>query len=73
MTQAFVAPEFGERCLELRVRDDEVCIDATALGLERLMSICQDLLQKGDGHVHLEDHELLTKRSKPGVIALFDA
>jgi hypothetical protein len=64
-------PRFGERCLELRVVDDEVCIYANAKGLERLAQLCEHLLKRGDGHVHLGDHEVLTERSLSGVIALF--
>ena len=75
MAKKWRKPIFKERHIELRFEDEEVCIYATRLGLERIVEFCNYLLdhpQRGAGHVHLEDYELLTAASEKGVIALFD-
>ena len=69
-------PVFEGRHIELRFENDEVCIYATRVGLERIVAFCNYLLdhpRRGAGHVHLEDYELLTKASLKGTIVLFDA
>ncbi len=72
MAAAFRRPDFGKRQLELRCEDGEVCIYATAGGLEKLMAFCKQLLgSPGMGHIHLEDYEVLTRDSLPGVLAVF--
>jgi hypothetical protein len=50
----------------------EVCVYANPEGLRRLAAICQTLLERGPGHVHLEDHDILTESSAKGVIARLD-
>ena len=74
MTGGFRKPTFQGRHIELRFENDEVCIYATRVGLERIVAFCNYLLdhpRRGAGHVHLEDYELLTSASLKGVIALF--
>lgn len=71
MPMEFLEPDFKAKCLELRMQDQEVCIYASREGLRRLVAICQGLLERGDGHVHLEDLDMLTEESLKGVIALF--
>lgn len=74
MTAKSSRPVFGGRHIELRLENDEVCIYATRVGLERVVAFCNYLLdhpKRGGGHIHLEDYELLTSASLKGVIALF--
>ena len=74
MTPEWREPVFEGRHIELRFENDEVCIYATRVGLERIAAFCNYLLdhpKRGAGHVHLEDYELLTSASLKGVIALF--
>jgi hypothetical protein len=73
LTGKWRKPVFEGRHIELRLENDEVCIYATRVGLERIVSFCNDLLghpKRGAGHIHLEDYELLTSASLKGVIAL---
>jgi hypothetical protein len=71
MTKKFVVPHFKDKNLELRFENDEVCIYATPIGLKKLIKFCQDLLQNPkQGHIHLEDYEVLTEASLKGVIAV---
>ena len=71
----FESPSFNERCVELRFTDGEICIYASKRGLRKLSEFCLQLagyLDSGsEDHVHLEDYELLTPDSLPGVIAGF--
>lgn len=65
-------PDFGVRQLEIQLVDDEVAIYATEVGLRRLIELCQKLLRDPtQGHVHLEDYEVLTTGSKRAVICVF--
>jgi len=67
-------PNFGKQHIELRFENDEICIYATRVGLERIVAFCNYLLdhpRRGAGHVHLEDYEILTKDSLRGTIAVF--
>ena len=72
MTREFRKPNFGKRHVELRFEDEEICIYATDIGLEKLMMFCKSLLDNPKkGHIHLEDYEVLTKDSLGGTIAVF--
>ena len=63
--KAFKEPVFKNRSLELRFENDEVCIYATKEGLEEMIFLCQQLVAKpSQGHIHLEDYEVLTADSK---------
>ena len=69
----FKQPSFSEGHLELRFEDEEVCIYATRIGLEKLMAFCKQLLDNPrKGHIHLEDYEILTRDSLKGVLAVFE-
>ena len=69
----FVKPDFSEKCLELRCENNEVSIYGTNGGLKRLSDLILELLEKPrQGHIHLEDYELLTDKSLIGAIAIFD-
>jgi hypothetical protein len=73
MTKKFEKPSFGNRHIELRFDEGEVCIYATKIGLEKLIYFCKSLLDNPQkGHIHLEDYEILTKESLIGTIALFE-
>jgi hypothetical protein len=74
MSKEFQMPNFGERELELRCENGEVCIYATKTGLESLMYFCEKLLKNpGAGHIHLEDYEILTQDSLKGTLAIFES
>ena len=69
----FIKPDFTERSLELRFENNEVCIYGTKDGLKKLSEMVLNLVDKPQqGHIHLEDYELLTKDSLVGAIAIFD-
>jgi hypothetical protein len=73
MSQGFRRPAFEGKHIELRFEDDEVCIYATSVGLERLAAFCRSLLERPrEGHIHLEDYDVLTRASLKGTMALFD-
>lgn len=72
MPREFRKPNFGKRHIELRFEDEEICVYATTTGLERLMTFCKSLLDSPQqGHIHLEDYEILTKDSLRGAVAVF--
>ncbi len=72
MTRKFKKPNFERRHIELRFEDEEICIYATDVGLEKLTIFCKSLLDNPQkGHIHLEDYEVLTKDSLRGTIAVF--
>ncbi len=65
-------PDFGDKQLELRCENREVCIYATEVGLRKLIALCGTLLDRPQiGHIHLEDHDLLTNGSLKGTVAIF--
>lgn len=73
MNQKFVEPDFKEGSIELRFQDGEVSLYGTKEGFKRLIELCQDLMVlKAPSHVHLEDHEILTKNSTRATIAIFE-
>jgi hypothetical protein len=72
MAKKFKEPNFGNRHIELRFDEEEVCIYATKTGLEKLIYFCKSLLDNPQkAHIHLEDYEVLTKESLRGTIAIF--
>jgi len=69
----FVKPSFSKKSLELRCENNEVCIYGTNEGLKKLSDLIMGLINKPkQGHIHLEDYELLTDKSLIGAIAIFD-
>ena len=69
----FIKPNFKEASLELRYEINEVCIYGTKEGLKKLSDLILNLVEKPEqAHIHLEDHELLTKESLSGAVAIFD-
>lgn len=70
---AFVKPNFKDKSLELRYENNEVCIYGTEEGLRKLSDLVLNLIEKPkQGHIHLEDYEILTDRSLIGAVAIFD-
>ncbi len=75
--KSFTIPDFSKGKLELRFENNEVCIYGTSEGLKRLASLCLYLVEEQaaehskNAHIHLEDHELLTVTSLPGVVGVF--
>jgi hypothetical protein len=68
----FIKPDFTENSLELRYENNEVCIYGTKDGLKRLSEMILQLIDKPkQGHIHLEDYDLLTKKSLIGAVAIF--
>ena len=73
MSQTSDPPTFSGRSVELRCDGEEVAIYATRAGLEKLMAFCQYLLdhpERGSGHTHLEEYEVLTTASLRGTLVL---
>ena len=69
----FRKPNFQEKKLELRFEKDEVCIYGTKEGLQKLSDLILKLIAKpSQGHIHLEDYDVLTKDSLVGVVALYE-
>jgi len=72
MAKDFKAPDFVNGEIELRLEEDEVCIYASEKGLSKLIEFCTLLINKqSQGHIHLEDYEILTSDSLRGTIAIF--
>lgn len=73
MRAKFVRPVFKDKCLELRYESGQVFVYGTSRGLKRLSELVMSLVQKPkQGHIHLEDYDLLTEGSLIGAIAIFD-
>ena len=73
-SEKFQVPDFGTGQVELRVESGQVLIYASPEGLERFVTLCRELLQRRiNNHIHLEDYQLLTSQSLPGVVAVFPA
>lgn len=69
----FIKPDFREKSLELRYENNEVCIYGTEEGLRKLSNLIMNLIEKSyQGHIHLEDYEILTDKSLIGAVAIFD-
>jgi hypothetical protein len=70
---AFRKPVFGKGIVELRCDNDEVCIYGTKEGLQKVVGLITRLLDNpSEGHIHLQDYELLTDESLIGAVAVFD-
>jgi hypothetical protein len=71
----FTQPLFADKSLELRFENGEVCIYGTEEGFKRLSFFCAQLvnqLKNGTSeHIHLQDYDILTPNSLPGVLAVF--
>ncbi len=74
MKMNFKEPDFSSgKQIELRYENDVICLYGTKKGLETLIDFCRDLIEKpNQGHIHLENNDVLTKESLSGVIAIFD-
>ena len=69
----FIKPNFIEKDLELRFENNEICIYGTTDGLRKLSDLILGLINNpNQGHVHLENYELLTQNSLMGAVAIFD-
>ncbi len=69
----FVKPNFKDKSLELRYENNEICIYGTEEGLRKLGNLILNLIERPkQGHIHLEDYEILTDRSLIGALAIFD-
>lgn len=66
-------PIFTENeSLEFRIEDDEVIIYANKTGLEKLKGLCDSLLASAENkHIHIEDYQFCTKKTKNAVMAVF--
>jgi hypothetical protein len=72
VSKTFVEPDFRERDVELRFEDGIVCIYGTAEGMKKIADLCNWLIEDpNQGHIHLEDHSILTDKSEKGAIAIF--
>jgi ABC-type histidine transport system ATPase subunit len=70
---SFIKPNFKDKSLELRYENNEVCIYGTEEGLRKLSDLVLNLIEKPkQGHIHLEDYEILTDGSLIGAVAIFD-
>lgn len=68
----FKKPDFSVRDLELRFENNVVCIYGTEKGLKKLTELINKLIgHPAQGHIHIEDSEILTKESEMGAIAIF--
>jgi hypothetical protein len=77
MSTNFIAPDFSDGKLEIRIDNEGVAIYGTRDGLQALAQICNDLASRPPNHyrtdhVHLEDRGLLTSTSLIAAIAYFD-
>ena len=69
----FEKPVFGERTVEFRYDNGEICIYGTPEGLKKVAELILNLANgKNNTHIHLEDYELLTEKSLAASIAVFD-
>ena len=74
MSNNFEKPDFAHGTLELRFENDIICIYGTQEGLQRLSDLCLDLIRcPNQGHIHLENEMDLTRNSRRGAVAIFDA
>ena len=69
----FRKPDFKDKTLELRFENNEVCIYGTKEGLQKFSDLIIKLIAKpNQGHIHLEDCNLLTENSLVGVLGIFE-
>jgi ABC-type histidine transport system ATPase subunit len=72
MAKEFRKPDFSNAEIELRYENGIVCIYGTAKGLKKIADFCIELVgNPSEGHIHLEDYQILTKASEKGAIAIF--
>lgn len=72
MSNQFEKPDFSRNDLELRLENDIICIYGTDRGLKKLSDLCLELIEHSQqGHIHLEECSVLTKKSLKGAIAIF--
>ncbi len=72
MKTQFTEPNFSDGIIEFRVDGDEIAIYATPDGLRWLAQKCLVLVDgRKKEHLHLGDYQVLTKASKPAVLAQF--
>lgn len=68
----FKKPDFSKKDIELRFENDIVCIYCTENGLKKLAGFCNQLINHPkQGHIHLEDYDILTAESEKGAMAIF--
>lgn len=73
MQNKFIVPNFSTGEIEVRSLESEVAIYGTNVGLTKLVSLLNDLIENPkQGHKHLEDYDILTSNSSPLVIAIFE-
>lgn len=73
MSKRFIPPVFDTGIVELRCEDNEVSIYGTAEGLTKLAGLMMRLVDNPrEGHIHLEDYEILTGASLIGALAIFN-
>lgn len=73
MTNKFIEPIFNDKSLELRYENNVVCMYGTSDGLKKLSDLILDLIKNPEQqHIHIEDYQILTKKSLKGAIAIFE-
>ena len=73
MDESFRKPDFSKKGLEVRFEDNVVCIYGTGEGLRKLAELCNGLVDDpNEGHIHLENLNLLTGNSDKCAIAIFE-
>lgn len=73
MSNKFREPILNDKSLELRYENNVVCIYGTQDGLKKLSDLILDLIKNpGQQHIHIEDYQILTKKSLNGAIAIFE-
>lgn len=71
MGKEFIKPDFAMGDIELRYEESEIAIYATDNGLRKLISFCEMLIENPkQGHIHLEDYEVLTANSLKGTLTI---
>ena len=71
MNKNFKEPNFNGKHIEIRRDGDDVEVIATKIGLEKLINFCRDLINNPhQGHIHLEDYDVLTNESLKGALVL---
>ena len=73
MEKKIRAPNFSDKELEFRYENNIMCIYGTSKGLEKLSNLCLELVNNPDqGHIHLENYQILKKESLTCAIAIFN-
>jgi len=71
MKQKFTKPDFEEGTLEFRTDGDEVSIYGNSEGLRWMAQKCLALVDADkNSHIHLDDYEVLTRKSKSAALIL---